>query len=66
MFKRKFVYKSNQLYGIYQAKPSIVKKDKCILVEGYMDVISMFQSGTSACVKMNPGRHRQAEAVLLC
>ena len=38
-------HKSNQLYGIYQAKPSIVKKDKCILVEGYMDVISMFQSG---------------------
>ncbi len=38
-------HKSNQLYGMYQAKPAIVKHDKCILVEGYMDVISMSQSG---------------------
>lgn len=38
-------HKSNQLYGLYQAKPAIVKADKCILVEGYMDVISMSQSG---------------------
>ncbi|MCM1293617.1 MAG: DNA primase [Bacteroides sp.] len=37
--------KSYELYGLYQAKQSIVKKDKCILVEGYMDVISMHQSG---------------------
>lgn len=37
--------KSRELYGLYQAKPSIVKKDKCILVEGYMDVISMAQIG---------------------
>lgn len=37
--------KSNELYGLYQAKQSIVKKNKCILVEGYMDVISMSQSG---------------------
>lgn len=37
--------KSHELYGLYQAKQSIVRKDKCILVEGYMDVISMHQSG---------------------
>lgn len=37
--------KSRELYGLYQAKPSIVKNDKCILVEGYMDVISMAQIG---------------------
>lgn len=37
--------KSHELYGLYQAKQSIVKKNKCILVEGYMDVISMSQSG---------------------
>ena len=37
--------KRRELYGLYQAKPSIVKKDKCILVEGYMDVISMAQIG---------------------
>ena len=43
-------HKSNQLYGMYQAKPAIVKHDKCILVEGYMDVISMSQSGVENVV----------------
>ncbi|MCM1369510.1 MAG: DNA primase [Candidatus Amulumruptor caecigallinarius] len=37
--------KSNELYGIFQAKSSIVSEDKCFLVEGYMDVIGMWQSG---------------------
>ena len=37
--------KSRELYGLYQAKQSIAKKNKCILVEGYMDVISMHQAG---------------------
>ena len=31
--------------GLFQAKQSIVKHDKCFLVEGYADVISMHQSG---------------------
>ncbi len=38
-------HKSKILYGIYFAKSAIVKKDKCYMVEGYTDVISMFQSG---------------------
>ena len=38
-------YKSKILYGIYQAKQSIAKQDNCYLVEGYTDVISMWQSG---------------------
>ena len=37
--------KRSELYGLYQAKQAINRKDKCILVEGYMDVISMYQSG---------------------
>lgn len=37
--------KSNELYGIYQAKGEIAKQDNCFLVEGYMDVIGMWQSG---------------------
>lgn len=42
--------KSYELYGLYQAKSSIVKKDTCILVEGYMDVISMHQAGVENVV----------------
>ncbi len=37
--------KSNELYGIYQARQDIIKEDKCYLVEGYLDVIGMWQSG---------------------
>ena len=38
-------HKSNELYGIYFAKQAIVKEDRCFLVEGYTDVISMYQAG---------------------
>ena len=37
--------KTNELYGLFQAKQSIARTDKCYLVEGQMDVISMHQSG---------------------
>lgn len=37
--------KRRELYGLYQAKQAIAKAQKCILVEGYMDVISMHQAG---------------------
>ncbi|MCQ2341002.1 MAG: DNA primase [Paludibacteraceae bacterium] len=37
--------KHDCLYGLYQAKQSIVRLNRCYLVEGQMDVISMFQSG---------------------
>lgn len=37
--------KSHELYGLYQAKSAIVKHERCFLVEGYTDVISMLQSG---------------------
>lgn len=43
-------HKSSQLYGLYQAKRAIVERGKCILVEGYMDVISMHQSGVENVV----------------
>ena len=38
-------HKSNELYGLYLAKQAIVKQDRCYLVEGYTDVISMVQAG---------------------
>ena len=38
-------HKSQVLYGIYQAKREISRADKCYLVEGYTDVLSLHQSG---------------------
>lgn len=38
-------HKSDTLYDIYLAKSEIRKKDNIYLVEGYTDVISMFESG---------------------
>ncbi|MCF6185525.1 MAG: DNA primase [Bacteroidales bacterium] len=38
-------HKSKILYGIYLAKNAMVKLNKCYMVEGYTDVISMYQAG---------------------
>lgn len=38
-------HKSDHLYGIYFAKQAIIQKDFCIMVEGYLDVISLHQAG---------------------
>jgi DNA primase len=38
-------HKGNELYGIYFARQAMVKQDRCFLVEGYTDVISMHQAG---------------------
>lgn len=37
--------KRSVIYGLYQAKREISKQDKCFIVEGYADVISMHQAG---------------------
>ena len=37
--------KRNVIFGLYQAKREISKADKCYIVEGYADVISMHQAG---------------------
>ncbi len=42
--------KSKELYGIYYAKSAIVKANKCFLVEGYTDVLSMHQAGVENVV----------------
>lgn len=54
-------HKSNLLYGIYQAKGSIIKNDTCYLVEGYTDVISLHQNGienvvASSGTALTPGQ----------
>jgi len=56
-------HKSNELYGIYFAKQAIVKQDRCFLVEGYTDVISMHQCGienvvASSGTSLTPGQIR--------
>ena len=38
-------HKSRVLYGLFQAKKTIVSKERCFLVEGYTDVIAMHQAG---------------------
>jgi len=38
-------HKSRILYGIYQARKTITEEDKCYLVEGYTDVMSLHESG---------------------
>lgn len=43
-------HKSNVLYGLHQAKKAIRDEDRCILVEGYMDVISLAQAGVENVV----------------
>ncbi len=43
-------HKGRVLYGIFQAKREISKTDKCYLVEGYTDVLSMHQAGVENVV----------------
>ncbi|WP_378185522.1 DNA primase [Aquimarina sp. W85] len=43
-------HKSKVLYGIYHAKQTIAKEDNCYLVEGYTDVIQLYQSGITNVV----------------
>lgn len=43
-------HKSKVLYGIYYAKQAIAKEDNCFLVEGYTDVIQMYQQGVENVV----------------
>jgi DNA primase len=38
-------HKSRILYGIYQARKTITEEDRCFLVEGYTDVMSLHESG---------------------
>ncbi len=43
-------HKSHVLYGLHVAKRAIPKENYCILVEGYTDVISLYQAGVENAV----------------
>jgi DNA primase len=43
-------HKSRILYGIYQARKQISQDDKCYLVEGYTDVMSLHEAGVENVV----------------
>jgi DNA primase len=43
-------HKGQVLYGLYQTRDEIMKKDQVIIVEGYMDCISLYQAGTKNVV----------------
>ncbi len=57
--------KSNELYGLFQAKQEISKKEMCYLVEGQMDVISMFQAGVKNVVSSGGTSLTHRQVVLL-
>ncbi|MDH5381157.1 MAG: DNA primase, partial [Cyclobacteriaceae bacterium] len=42
--------KSKELYGLFQARQHIRNEDRCFLVEGYTDVLSMAQAGVKNVV----------------
>src|SRR5450759_3583822 len=43
-------HKSRILYGIYQARKAITQQDKCYLVEGYTDVLSLHEANVENVV----------------
>ncbi|MCF8359532.1 MAG: DNA primase [Prolixibacteraceae bacterium] len=59
-------HKSKSLYGIAQAKNAIARNDKCYLVEGYTDVLSLHQAGienvvASSGTSLTPGQIRMVK-----
>src|SRR5215203_80003 len=42
--------KGDHLYGLFQSKEEIRRKKYAILVEGYLDLIALYQFGVSNCV----------------
>lgn len=57
--------KSRELYGMYQARRAIARLDKCILVEGYMDVISMHQNGVENVVASSGTSLTEQQIILI-
>jgi len=58
-------HKSKVLYGLYQAKQEIVKRDEAYLVEGYTDVISFHQNGVQNVVSSSGTALTEGQIVML-
>ncbi|MCQ2376037.1 MAG: DNA primase [Salinivirgaceae bacterium] len=58
--------KKKTLYGIYQAKQHIISAEKCYLVEGYMDVLSMYQNGVKNVVASSGTSLTTDQVKMLC
>lgn len=58
-------HKGNELYGMYFAKNAIVKQDRCFIVEGYTDVISLHQNGIENVVASSGTALTQAQIRLI-
>ncbi len=43
-------HKGQELYGLYEARRAVRKLEQLIVVEGYLDVVSMAQAGIPTCV----------------
>lgn len=57
--------KTNELYGLHQARKAITQKDLCYLVEGQMDVLSMYQAGIQNVVCSGGTALTQAQVRLI-
>lgn len=57
--------KTNELYGLFQAKKAITQKDLCYLVEGQMDALSMYQAGIENVVCSGGTALTQAQVRLI-
>jgi len=53
------------LYGLYQAKEEIRKLDKCLVVEGYMDLLTLYQAGFKNTVAISGTSLTDEQARLL-
>lgn len=58
-------HKSKVLYGLYQAKNEIVKRDEALLVEGYTDVLSFAQNGVTHVVASSGTALTEGQIALL-
>ncbi len=58
-------YKSRVLYGLFHAKDSIRQEDNALMVEGYADLISLYQAGIKNVVASSGTALTEEQLVLI-